>query len=547
MKRFLFIVIALFSALHIAAQDMGADYFAVGEFDAARKIFESRNDNPAETNYYLGEIARLQGDPVGAKNYYARGKAADPQYPLNEIGLLRLSFSCDKEAAADALNDLVKAKQNKKNPLVLTVAATVFYDNGMPSEGDEMLERAETADRNSVLPHMVRGDRFFRENDPGAAAGQYEQALMKNPDYPVAYIRIAQIYMRNNPEIAIERLKELETRHPDYPLTQKYLAKSYFRTGQYKQAIALYEKMFTVPGQETDLDAVTGYAASLFFTEAYDRAAALIQQGLSISPDDFVLNRLRMYCDLAQKKYSDGLSAAGRFFALPRGDNEYIARDYITYGDLLFNGGRPDEAVLQYDMALKLPGVAPETIRQIAENLSRKAPGKAAGYYRKYIDAIGEAAQATDYYTLGQTLYREAVALSQDTVSNDAPERLTQCLNQADSAFTVVCDRIPESYLGPVFRARVNSLRDPEATAGLAKPFYETVLKIILGKEDPTKNRRELVEAYRYLGYYHYVQYEAEKRPEEKTLAVDYCHKILELDPANDVATQLLAALDEQS
>ena len=136
MKRFLFIVIALFSALHIAAQDMGADYFAVGEFDAARKIFESRNDNPAETNYYLGEIARLQGDPAGAKNYYARGKAADPQYPLNEIGLLRLSFSRDKEAAADALNDLVKAKQNKKNPLVLTAAATVFYDNGMPSEGD---------------------------------------------------------------------------------------------------------------------------------------------------------------------------------------------------------------------------------------------------------------------------------------------------------------------------------------------------------------------------------------------------------------------------
>ena len=36
--------------------------------------------------------------------------------------------------------------------------------------------------------------------------------------------------------------------------------------------------------------------------------------------------------------------------------------------------------------------------------------------------------------------------------------------------------------------ARVNSLRDPETTQGLAKPYYEAALSILEQKSDATKS-----------------------------------------------------------
>lgn len=59
MKKCYLLVTTLLFAIGSSAQDRGEDYFAVGELDKARAIFGSRiSGDPAETNYYLGEIAR---------------------------------------------------------------------------------------------------------------------------------------------------------------------------------------------------------------------------------------------------------------------------------------------------------------------------------------------------------------------------------------------------------------------------------------------------------------------------------------------------------
>ena len=538
MKKCYLLLTALLLALGVSAQDKGEDYFAIGELDRARKMLESRTDgNLAETNYYLGEIACIQGDRAKAKTCYDKGLALDPAYPLNEVGLAKLLLKDNKAAAVKILT--VAAKKNKKDPEVLTAIAKAYYDNGMTAEGDETLDAAESAGGKSALPNLLRGDRLMAANNPGAAAGEYEQALMKEPDNVPVGIKISQIYMRIDPNIAIERLRELESRTGNNPLVEKYLARSCFGAGRYDEAIQLYTTIYDPAKQ--DIDVITCYAASLFFTEQYDQASKLTQQGLTLDPNNFVLTRLCMYSELSKKDYAAGLAIAEKFFAL--GSGEYIARDYLTYGDLLLQNDRVDEAVAQYNKALEVPETAPATIHQIADNLNRKYPEAAADYYRKYIDALGEQAQATDYYTMGQSYYKSAAALTRDTVSVDAPVRLARCLDRADEAFAVVSERIPQSHLGPIFQARVNSLRDPEATAGLAKPYYEKVVEIITGKEDAAKNSRELVEAYRYLSYYYYVKYDAGKQAADKEATIGYCNKILELDPANDVAHQLLDAL----
>ena len=543
MKKCYLLVTTLLFAIGSSAQDRGEDYFAVGELDKARAIFGSRiSGDPAETNYYLGEIARAQGDSISARSYYEKGLAADPENAFCQVGLAVTELKKNPAEGDRMLTALAKAKKNRKDPELLTAIARAYYDNDMTARGDARLEAAEAAGDKSAAPDILRGERL-EPTDPGAAAGKYEQALMKDPDNVPAYIRIARIYMHSNPAAVIERLRELEARDSGNPLVLQYLARACFTAGQYADAIALYERLYDPAAP--DIDVVTYYAASLFFTDRYDRASQLTQQGLALDPDNFVLTRLCMYSELSRKDYKAGLEIADKFFRMPVGENEYIARDYLTYGELLTSNDRIDEAVVQFDKALAVPETPANAIRQIADNLNKKHPEAAAKYFRKYIDALGENAQASDYYTLGQSYYKAAALLSRDTVSTDAPVRLAQCLDSADEAFAVVSERIPESHLGPLFRARVNSLRDPEATAGLAKPYYEKVAEIVLGKENPAKERRELVESYRYLSYYYYVKYDAEKQTADRDAALGYCAKILELDPDNDVAHQLQDALKE--
>lgn len=83
--------------------------------------------------------------------------------------------------------------------------------------------------------------------------------------------------------------------------------------------------------------------------------------------------------------------------------------------------------------------------------------------------------------------------------------------------------KVPDNYLGNFWRARVNSLRDPETTQGLAKPYYEAALSILEQKPDATKS--VLVECNSYLGYYYFVK---EDYNQSNCIGIRYWKLILE-------------------
>lgn len=58
-------------------------------------------------------------------------------------------------------------------------------------------------------------------------------------------------------------------------------------------------------------------------------------------------------------------------------------------------------------------------------------------------------------------------------------------LQAADSVFALVAEQAPDSYLGDMWRARTHSAMDPETTEGLAKPYYEKVVDVLLAKNEP--------------------------------------------------------------
>ena len=72
---------------------------------------------------------------------------------------------------------------------------------------------------------------------------------------------------------------------------------------------------------------------------------------------------------------------------------------------------------------------------------------------------------------LGKCYYNLAC---QDSV----PELQKEELIKADSLFKELSFQVPNSYVSYFWRARVNSMLDPETTKGLAKPYYEKVIEI---------------------------------------------------------------------
>ena len=95
--------------------------------------------------------------------------------------------------------------------------------------------------------------------------------------------------------------------------------------------------------------------------------------------------------------------------------------------------------------------------------------------------------------------------------------------------------KFPDHYLGYLSSARTNSALDPETTEGLAKPYYEKALEVML----PSQNERkaEILECYRYLGYYYYVKNEL---VQSKT----FWNKVLEIDPTDAVSLQVIKSID---
>ena len=76
--------------------------------------------------------------------------------------------------------------------------------------------------------------------------------------------------------------------------------------------------------------------------------------------------------------------------------------------------------------------------------------------------------------------YKNYLAATDSAYQDKQPTYLAE----ADTIFAQVAVKVPDNYLGNFWRARVNSLRDPETTQGLAKPYYEAALSILEQKPE---------------------------------------------------------------
>src|SRR5690606_9297860 len=111
----------------------------------------------------------------------------------------------------------------------------------------------------------------------------------------------------------------------------------------------------------------------------------------------------------------------------------------------------------------------------------------------------------------------------------------------SDSAFSKLIQVKDDFATAWLYRGRNNySIDEMDGTSeGLAKPYYEKFIELTLNDPnfDPKRQGRDLKEAYKYLGDYYF------SVANDKTTSNSYWLKVLELDPNDQQAKDVLAGM----
>ena len=404
------------------------------------------------------------------------------------------------------------------------------------------MKKSYKADKKFPDYFMFEGDVLVNQQQYGDACGRYENAIYFDPNCIEAYVKYSHIYFDINPTLAIQKLEELQTIAPNSAIAQREMAEAYYKNSQYTKAAEAYEKYMQNPNHfQTDRPRL---ATLLFYGKRFDESLELAKDILSLDPQNFVIRRIVMYDNYELGNFEAAEQAAIEFLGKITVDNVYTSRDYMTYGDILSKQKKYGEAVAQYEKAYELDNTRTDILKVLSDTYERnKDYVKAIDTYEKYMNADTVNNQRVmDYYLLGQICYSAGQA------AQDSVELMNMYLLKADTMFQVVVERSPTDYRGYLWRSRAAAVRDPELKEGLAKPLYEETLTVL--DQDPSNKekaatKRVYIEAYKYLGYYNYLQTTNPAKKNEAIAATkDYWNKMLELDPGNTEILEALKTLD---
>lgn len=435
------------------------------------------------------------------------------------------------QGAATQATQLIKEKKNKKNIDLIVGLGEAYLKAGNIPEAQKYLAIAQDVNLKNPKVSILEGDIALEQKDPGKACQLYEQAIYFDKNCFEAYEKYAKVYQGANPEEAINKLDELKAVNPQKAgEVDKTEAKIYYSKNQFDKAVEAYSRFIETPiATEDD---ITRYAFALFMTGNYQKSLEITQKGLAKNNRSAVYNRLSMFNNANLKKYDEAEKAADAFFSASD-SAKFSYLDYKCYGTILTNQKKYEQAITAYKNALKEDTTQYALWNEISnayeqmENYNEAIPA-----FQKYYNSLkGDEKTPELMFSLGKLYYGQGSSI--DAKTNAAARKAA--FVSADSAFAIVSEQRPDSYIANLWRARTNSNLDPETTEGLAKPFYEKTMSTVLAKND-AKYNSVLLECYRYLGYYYYLK-------KQNASSKEYCNKILAIDPTNEIAKKLLSSM----
>lgn len=512
----------------------GVDYYNADRFEKAKTILEKTLNDPstdkAVSYFYLGSLDLREGNAAAASENFNKGVQTNPAYGYNYVGLGEIALKNGNKSEASDL--FKKALENNKKDAALMAAIARAYFNVDPTayakDIDKQIANAMKVSKNKEPQiYVLQGD-MLKTTDVGAAAGRYEQAMIYDEEAgninPEAYVKYANLYNKANPDFAIAKLVELNEKLPTSALAQSELAEKYYDGNQFTKAAEQYGKYIKNPNHFQGDE--QRYSGLLYFGKKYQESLDVANQVLAKDPDNEYMQRMVMLNKAALKDFAGADEAAKKLFAHPGA--KFTATDYTTYGEILAELKRPEEAVAAYTKAYELN---PEKNKQILVDLSSMFTEledyqKAAEYMQKYVDA-GDAS-LNDYFILSNRYKNLGVSLPEGS-----PERIAAANNgikYVDMAIESAANK------GPLYRNKATLMMVRDGSE-ITPELVETYQQMLAAYDEDPANKEKYRDAYK-SAYNNLANYYLKAGDKEQARA--YFEKFLEIDPENEALRDYL-------
>jgi tetratricopeptide (TPR) repeat protein len=562
------------------------------QYDKAEAMFQELiKKEPANSKnfFYLGEnyLADYFSDTISnsltvaaksAKEIYQNGVSANPNDPLNYIGLAKVAFYLDDEKTATEMRSkarsLLPAYKNIKK--IVPPAPEYAFTLAKIAESYIKDDRVDTAlalplireairiDNKNRDVYLIAGDIYILVNDGSKAISFYNQAQFADPQSPTANMKIGNIYVKGRAlQVAIPYYEQAIQLNENYAPAYRELGQLYSLAGRFDQSKEYFKKYLELT--QGNIPAKIRYVNSLFYAKEYDEVIKNVQEIFAIDKSRTYMNRIAGYScyEKTPPDYDQALAYMDELFRTVAPER-IIAKDYHYLARILVKKNANSPKIADEAIALKAQVEKEKTRLATTTNAAEKAKIKAnideisgradkleqearkAGEevnrayaaYGKLLelrpDDRGLLSEIAGAYNSFRNYYGVAKILTK--MLGPLPEKREDYMQVgrayynaeryqgADSIFLVILKSSPDYVPAYLWIARTYSKMDPDTKLGLAKPKFEKVIDV--AETDSSKYESEMMEAFGYLSYYNMMTDNYAKSKE-------YYNRMITLNPNN--------------
>lgn len=489
--------------------------------------------NPADVdaNYWLGQyfLVKTEPDVAAARAQYAKAMTSTNQNPLIMVGMGHVELMEGKAADARAHFDAaIAATMTKKggDPKILNAVGRANADGdskiGDLAYGLEKLAIAAKLDPkdpdimiNTGLLNLKKGGEFG-----GDAKIAFDAALLRDPKYALAKVRIGKIFQsQNNPDIFLPLYTEATTLDPNYGPAFLELY-TYYSQRDVNKAKEYLDKYIAVSDKDCETDFF--YADYLFRAGKYQESLDKGKQLEATCP-----NFPKVYSLYAfdYDRLGDSVSAKNNMEKYMQTQNPAnITGDNYSFMANLYTKFPGNEGKAQENIQKAInqdTSVANKLIfiKQMADLAAKSGNYLAQFQYLSMIQKYKPILSETDIYYWG-----DAASKAKNYVA-------------ADSIYkNYYIAQFPDKVNGYSLRRSAAVLADADTSKGTAIEAIDGFTAFL--KKDSVTNKSKIINNYVYEIYYY-------AKIKDYTKGLDVANAILSLSPVEPVLSYAVNAKKE--
>lgn len=547
MKRSLSLAfVAVFFVQQLLAQSIedGKKFMYYERFKSAKEVFEklvAANPKNEDAAYWLGQAYIGLEDVAKAKQTYQAALQANATSPILLAGMGHVELLENK--AADARNHFdmaINTSKSKDNDVLHAVGrANAYTKAGDANYGIGHLQKITTTKKfKDPSVFVTIGDAYRKLVDGGNAVLAFKNALTLDPKYAAAKHKEGLIYeSQKNKEFFLPAFEEAVAMDPNYgPAFYSLYAYWYFR--DVAKAEDYLNKYIAVidSDPQNDYYRIDLKYASGQFKEAITQSDDLINKvGADVIRPRIYRLKAYSYKSLAEKaaKEKDSITAVAEYanakksidvFLTKSKPEDIVPKDYELLGDIMAGTpGSESKAYAYYEKAMDVDTAQENkaSYLQKAVDFAKKQGDKqATAYWLEKQYHAKKNPSNVDLYNLGRTFF------------DAGSEGDFTYYRKADSVFAAYTAEYPDQAYGYYWRARCNWSIDTSMVNGMANPHFEKFVEVASASKDSVSFRPQIKLAYKYfIGYNIFVK-------KDYKVAIEFCDKILAIDPADKEAAE---------